>query len=129
MEAIFSPQGHLVGWLKNDGVYDEAGYPRAFVRGKDVFALNGDYLGRVEHGYFRDQRGDAVAFMRGATGSPIAPTPRVIPAAPMTWAMPNVPTPRVVPYGASASPRWSLTDWEIYLGSSAAAEPVGSLYY
>lgn len=115
MEPIFSPQAHVVGWLKSDTIYDTSGHPRALVRDRNVFTLNGHYLGRLEQGYVRDQRGDAVAFMRGATGAPITPTPRVIPTAPMTWPVRSSVTPRITPYAAAASTRWSTKDWELFL--------------
>jgi hypothetical protein len=75
----------------------------------------GNYLGRMEQGYIRDQRGDAVAFMRGATGAPLTPSPRVVPTPPMTWPIRSAVTPRVIPYAASPSVRWSLKDWEVFL--------------
>src|SRR5688572_28920063 len=113
MKPIFSPQAQVEAWYKADAIYDENGHPRAIVRNDSLYTLNGNYLGRIEQGYIRDQRGDAVAFMRGATGAPIVPTPRVIPTAPMTWPIRAAVTPRVTPYAAAPSVRWSLKDWEI----------------
>ena len=115
MEPIFSPQAQVVAWFKNDAIYDENGHPRAIVRDRAVYTLNGTYLGRIENGYVRDQRGDAVAFLRGANGAPLVPTPRVIPTAPMTWPLRSMATPRVTPYAASPSTRWSAKDWEVFL--------------
>ena len=115
MEPIFSPQAQVVAWYKSDAIYDEHGHPRAVVRNNAVFTLNGTYLGHIDKGYVRDQRGDAVAFMRGANGAPLVPTPRVIPSAPMTWPLRSVVTPRVTPYAASPSVRWSHKDWEVFL--------------
>lgn len=115
MEPIFSPEGQVVAWLKNDVIYDEVGEPRAAIRDGAVFLFDGVYLGRLEHGYFRDYKGDAVAFMRDASGSPAAPAPRVIPTAPTTRIPLITPGIRVVPYPSSPSSHWSEMDWNVYL--------------
>ena len=108
----------MVGWYTSQAIYDTAGQPRARVRDQDIFAFNGQYLGRIENNYIRDQRGDAVAFMKGASGTPITPTVRVLPAAPMPRPLSAVANPRVKPYRASASTRWSEQDWEAFLGQA-----------
>jgi hypothetical protein len=123
MEPIFSPQAQVVAWFKSDAIYDESGHPRAIVRDRNIYTLKGTHLGRMEHGYIRDHRGDAVAFLRGATGSPIVPTPRVIPTAPMTWPLRSAVTPRVTPYAPSPSTRWSTKDWEVFLSVEIDSQP------
>lgn len=115
MEPIFSRHGHVIGWLKQDVVYDEAGEPRAAVRNGALFAFDGSYLGRLERGYFRDQNGDALAFMTGAAGVPLTPTPRVVPTPPTTRSLLITPAVRVVPREAPASAQWSKLDWTAFL--------------
>ena len=44
MEPIFSPQAQVVAWFKNDAIYDENGHPRAIVRDRCIYTLNGTYL-------------------------------------------------------------------------------------
>jgi hypothetical protein len=122
MEPIFSAQAQVVGWYGNEAIYDPTGQPRARVRAKDIFSLNGQYLGRIENGYVRDARGDAVAFMKGAVGAPITPSPRVVPTAPNLRPIIAAANPRVKPYAASASTRWSEKDWETFLSQPLEGE-------
>lgn len=115
MEPIISREGQVVGWLKRDVVYDEAGQPRAFIRGNSVFALDAQYLGRLAHGFFRDVHGDAVAFMKDASGGPVTPTPNVIPEPPHTWEVRALAEPRVVATAATPSLFWSEVDWTTFI--------------
>ena len=83
MEPIYDQNGRTVGWLKEDVIYDIDGTPRAFIREGAVFNYEGDYLGRLDRGFFRDRNGDAVAFMRGASGGPVPEVAPVPPAPPL----------------------------------------------
>ena len=125
MEPIFAPDAQLVAWLKDSIIYDEAGQPIAFLHDNAVFSYEDVYIGRMEHGYFRDEHGDAVAFMRGASGGPLMVSPRVIPTAPTTWRTPSAPAVRVVPAAPTASMRWSTKSWAEYIGQPLpeASEP------
>ncbi len=122
MEPIFSREAMTIGWLKGDVVYDETGFPRALLRSTAVVSFDGEFLGWFENGYFRDANGDAVAYLRGAAGRPVAPAPRVIPTAPTTWALPSTPTVRVTPTAHPATEFWSEIAWAEYLRLPVAAE-------
>ncbi len=115
MEPIFSREAQVVGWLKEDVIYDEQGDPHAYLRGTVVFTLDGEYLGRLEHGYFRDELGHAVAFMSNAEGSPATPAPRVVPERPMLRLVTAYAMPNVVPIPHPATVFWSELDWSSYL--------------
>lgn len=115
MEPIFSRQAQVVGWLKHDVVYDMSGQPRAFIRGRAIFDLAAQYIGFLAFGFFRDEHGDTVAFLHGASGGPATPAIRVIPEPPQTWELRALPQPRVVPQPATPSLRWSELDWNAYL--------------
>jgi hypothetical protein len=115
MEPIFSREAYVLGWLKEGVVYDEAGQPRAFIHDRAVFNFDGQYVGRWENGYFRDEHGDAVAWIRGCHSGPSAPSPRVIPTQPTLRAITVKPAVRVVPKAAPPSAFWSEQPWSTYV--------------
>jgi len=122
MEPIFSREGAVIAWLHNDYIYDELGEPRAALRNGRVFAFDSSYLGRLDRCYFRDLHGDAVAYMVGAVGRPLVPTPRVVPKPPSPRAVLITPSIRVVPQEAPASEFWSDMEWSAFL-EAAVTEP------
>jgi hypothetical protein len=69
----------------------------------------------LAHGFFRDEHGDAVAFMKGASGGPVTPTPHVIPEPPHTWEIRALAEPRVVATAATPSLFWSELDWTTFI--------------
>lgn len=122
MEPIFSRDAQVIGWLKNDIVYDQVGDPHAFVRNTAVCTFDGQYIGRFEHGFFRDEIGNAVAFVRNAQGWPTTPSPRVVPEPPTTRAVIAYATPNVMPAAHPPTTFWSEIDWSAYLHIGATAE-------
>lgn len=122
MEAIFDSEGKTVAWRSKETVFDLDGTPRAYFRGGILSTYTGDFLGRYEDGFYRDDQGRPVAFQVDATGGPILPTPQplpiapvpVYPAAPQQTATPP-PPPRM------RAMRWSPITWEQYI---ADAKPV-----
>ena len=70
MEPIFDSNGRTVGWLKDNVIYDRSNRCRAFLSNGAIFTYNGFYIGRLNNGFFRNQSGDAVAFIRGAHSGP-----------------------------------------------------------
>jgi hypothetical protein len=122
MEPIFSPQGNVIAWLHNDYIHDELGEPRAAIRNGRVFAFDSAYLGRLDRFYFRDLHGDAVAYMVGASGRPLVPTPCVVPKPPSPRAVLITPSIRVVPQEAPASEFWSEMDWATFLQPAISPE-------
>ncbi|TES85194.1 MAG: hypothetical protein E3J89_05025 [Candidatus Aminicenantes bacterium] len=115
MEPIYDQNGRTVGWLKEDVVYYIDGSPCTFIRNGNIFNYEGDYLGRLNRGFFRDKDGNAVAFMRGATGGPIPPISEVSPVPPIP-AIPTIPPiPAVPPVPPIPSLNWSNISWEEFL--------------
>lgn len=83
MEPIFDRDGECVGWLDGDRVVDRGSRRVAWVDDDAVFDASGRQLGWLDEGFFRDRRGHAVAFVRGATGGPITPITGFAPSPPM----------------------------------------------
>lgn len=92
MEPIFDRRGAVVGWFDGAFVVGPSNTFVGHVKADVVLSMSsGRPLGYFAKGFFRDHRGDAVAFLRGATGGPITPivssfTPMapVLPVRPMT---------------------------------------------
>lgn len=115
MEPIYNQKGLTVGWLKEGVNYNIDGTPCAFIRNDNIFNYEGDYLARLNRGFFRDMNGDAVAFMRGASGGPIPPVPEVAPVPPIPAIPPIPPIPAVPPVSPIHSLNWSNISWEEFL--------------
>lgn len=115
MELIYGADGVAVGWLQERIVYDLDGTALAYVRQEGVYVFGGHYRGQFRSGYFRDRNGDAVAFMKRATGGPIPPTPKPppIPPAPRIPPLPGFnPLPPMAP---APTYQWSKLSWKQYL--------------
>ena len=113
MEAIFDQHCKFVGWLHESFVYDRGMELRAYVRDQYVFtARGGEHLGFYTNGVFRDRRGGAVAFLKGASpgerpGLPPSPAPIVPPAPPVCPRNPPTPDEPLKPQGD-----WSHVSWD-----------------
>jgi len=115
MEPIYDRNGKTVGWLKANIIYDTAGIPRAFLRKGAIFNYDGEYLGRLVRGYFRDKNGDAVAFLHGAEGGPVIPVHEAPPIPPIFAIPPVSPVTPMPPLAPISSLNWSDLNWEEFL--------------
>jgi len=115
MEPIHDQRGETVGWLKKDIVYDIDGSPVAFIRKKEVINFHGMHLGRFVNGFFRDEGGQVVTFIKGATGGPILPIPSITPIPPIPGITPIRPISPIPPIAPINSLSWSSKSWNAYL--------------
>jgi len=60
---------------ENGIILDLEGETPAFSRRDAVYDYDGNQLGWLLNAFFRDANGDAVAFMNGSVGGPLAPVP------------------------------------------------------
>jgi 4-fold beta-flower domain-containing protein len=112
MNPIFGPSGRVVAWLRGTNIYDLDGSHAAVINGNNVYGHRGQQLGTFTKGFFRDARGGAVAFVRGASVGPVPPVPAVppvppvpqIPPIPAVPAIPRVPAVPLLSWGTS----WAL---------------------
>ena len=115
MEPVFNRRGVTVAWAVQDCIVDGSGKHVAMIHNGAVFDYSGSYLGSFDKGYFRDQDGYAVAFVRSAAGGPSAPVPPDTPDAPLPDVPPMpplLPKPPAPPVGVLA---WSDLDWDAFL--------------
>lgn len=119
MEPIYDRHGHLAGWLEFDIVYSDLGCPRAFIHGGALFSFAPAYLGWFDNGYFRDDTGAAVAWIRRCHGGPIAPAPTYTGERPYLQYATLPPLAPLAPLRPLAAHAWSPTTWADYLGRDA----------
>lgn len=121
MREIFDRTGAVVGWLDRENVFDRASRLWvAFLREDVVFAIDGRALGVFRFGFFRDRRGAAIAFIRGASHGPELPKSLEIVAPPR---MPSwLHDPRTVshPPMPMGGARWGV-DWRTFLAGGPEA--------
>jgi hypothetical protein len=114
VNAIYNNAGILVAWINGDIIYDTSGrYAIAFIDNENVISFNnnGKYLGRFHKGFFRDKVGNAVAWIKGATGGPITPVPleRVTPVfMPVVKPISPILSPTINPVESLG---WSMVNW------------------
>ncbi|GAA3974612.1 4-fold beta flower protein [Mucilaginibacter dorajii] len=114
VNAIYNNAGVLVAWINGDIIYDSTGRDAiAFIDNQKVisFSNDGKYLGRFHNGFFRDKVGNAVAWIKGATGGPITPIPleRITPVfMPVVKPITPVLLPMVDPIESLG---WSVVNW------------------
>ena len=83
MNPIYDREGQVVGWKNDQNIYDLDGSHAAVRIKENVYGPNGEHLGLLLEGFFRDHRGDAVAFLSGAIGGPILPSLSIPPDPPI----------------------------------------------
>jgi len=116
MEPVFDAAGRPVAWLyQRQFLIDRSNVCRAFIRDRVLFLLDHRVIGSFSDGYVWDARGEAVAFVRGATNGPVLPAPHVAPPPPIP---PAVSVPRLTPLVPTLSThrmRWSPLTLETLL--------------
>lgn len=115
MEPIYDRQGIVVAWKNGNVIHDISGNAIAFINDTNVISYTGKHLGVLNNGFFRDHRGDAVAFMKGATGGPILPVLSVPPVPPVPAIAPVPPIPPIPPVPAVPSLSWSDLSWDKFI--------------
>jgi hypothetical protein len=116
VEPIFDCSGRVVAWLRGTDIYHLNGAHAGVINGENVYGHFGQQLGVFRNGLFRDHAGGAVAFMRRAAGGPLLPVMSVppvppIPSVPPVPAVPSVPTVPGVP-----SLGWGQ-DWQEFINA------------
>lgn len=115
--------GDVIAWLNDGVIHDMCGRWVAFIDDEAVYSFRGQLLGHFEHGWFREQRGDAVAFIEGANDEgPVKPVCDPAPIPPALDFPPQPPVPHVFPQSAMPSVDWSFDTWgEFIAGNSSAS--------
>lgn len=116
MQAIFDPTGRTVAWLKNEFIFSLNGKQvLGHVRSANVWSVKNEWLGFFISGFFRDQQGDAVAFVKGAHGGPSTPVTKVTPSSPVTVLTPVLSIPGPGKSAPTGTNRWSAQTWESFI--------------
>ena len=106
MIPFYDKNDKLFAWFEDNVIYDTTSRYRAFIEDEAVFTYQCVHIGRFASDYFRDRRGDAVAFIEGALKGPLSPTPSIpqIPSIP--------PLPPIPPIDTLS---WSNLTWEEFI--------------
>jgi hypothetical protein len=116
MKPIFDRKGTPMAWLDGQFAFDINGQQLNLYRDyESVLSLQGRYLGFFSNGFFRDQKGYPVAFVKGAGVGPELPVLQVPPLTPALQipVFPKLST--VPPCPAVAQLTWSKLNWREYL--------------
>ncbi len=116
MEPIHDRSGAVVGWIHNGRVLDRRNQYRGFLSGDAVYSMKGRYLGRYTKGFFRDNKGNAVAFTAGSSGGPLTPLAQLAPIPPLPPLAPMHPLPPLAPLAPLESLSWGV-EWHDFLGA------------
>ncbi|PRX30388.1 PRC-barrel domain protein [Orenia metallireducens] len=115
MDAFYNKLGKVVAWLEDKYIYDIAGNYQAFIKEEKVFNKDGEYIGTLNNGYFRDKEGYIVAFNSDVTENLDLPPLQVIPE-PGLADVPFIPE---VMYSSENTIRefnqWSDLNWEEFI--------------
>ena len=116
MEPIYDRNGRVVAWLRGADIYALNGAHAAVTNGPNVYGHRGQQLGVFERGLFRDHNGGVVAFIRGGSGGPVLPVPSVPPVPPIPSVSPVPAVPSVPRVPAVPSLGWGI-QWPQFLGA------------
>lgn len=126
MTPVYGRCGTVIGWIEDDVLFDMTGRWNAFIDDDTVYTFKGTVLGFYEDGWFRDPRGDAVAFTAGhGDEGPVAPVIEPAPLPPALDCPPLSPTPMEFPVSPIASVEWSIATWGEFITGTGA---MNSLY-
>jgi hypothetical protein len=115
MTPIFDRRGVVVAWLMDERILDRRGRHRAFLRGASVYGYDRRHRGTFKRSFFRDRHGDAVAFVKGATGGPLLPLRQLVPLAPLPQLPPLKPLVSLAPVSPLPTLRWSALTWDQFI--------------
>ena len=119
--TIYGRGGTVIAWIDDGVVFDMCGRWVAFLDEVSVFSFTGKLLGFYEGGWFRDQRGEAVAFTPGCNDEgPVLPICEEPPLPPALDCPPMPPAPSVLPVSPMPGVDWSLQHWSEFLSGSAS---------
>jgi 4-fold beta flower protein len=117
MEPIFDRSGGTVAWLDNDVIRDRAGRAVAFIprhtssQQAAVYSYAPEHLGYLGDGFFRDIKGDAVAFLASHAHGPITPIPGLPPLPPLPAIAALPPFAPLPPIAPLPTYNWSRLCW------------------
>ncbi|WP_303708427.1 MULTISPECIES: 4-fold beta flower protein [Microbacterium] len=116
MEPIYDSRGSVVAWFEDpDCVRDLDGAVIGWLYDDAVHATNGRHVGYFNDGLFRDNDGDVVAWVDGASGGPIKPIREIRPVQPIRHISPIRPIREVRNVRAVRSLGWSRLSMKQYL--------------
>ena len=124
--TIYGRGGTVIAWLEDDVIFDMCGRWVAFLDEVSVYSFTGKLLGFYEDGWFRDQRGEAVAFTPGCNDEgPVLPICEEPPLPPALDCPPVPTTPHLLAVSPMPGVDWSLQHWSEFL---SGAGNMASLY-
>ncbi|MEO9870875.1 4-fold beta flower protein [Ekhidna sp.] len=115
MKSIFDRNGKTIAWLKESEIFNLGGTNIGFLDKEAVHNLRANYKGTFTNGFFRDKRGNSVAFVDGASNGPIPPIPNIPPIPPIPSIPPIHPIPPIPPIAPIPSFSWSNIDWNEFI--------------
>ena len=116
MNPLYDREGQVIGWLHDENIYNLDGGHAAVRNKENVFGPSGEHLGLILEGFFRDHRGDAVAFLAGAIGGPILPISSIPPDPPIPSTPPIPAKPSIPPIPAIPSLDWGIS-WKEFINT------------
>ena len=124
MKPIYNRFGRTIAWIKDNHIYDLHGKKvLGFVKSGLIFNYKGKFIGRCSNNFFRDLRGHAVVFMKGASGGPIIPIPQKSPNPPISTIPLSSPIPFTMPDSYSHpidSLFWSRLTWDNFINQQSS---------
>ena len=114
MITIHGRHGEVLAWLRDDQIISLAGGHLAFVHNANVYTYSGKHLGTLDRGFLRDHSGGCVAYVKGASGGPITPIPKIPPIPPIPKIAPIRPIPSIPPTKPIPKLQWGL-NWTHFI--------------
>jgi hypothetical protein len=119
---IYGRGGEVIAWIHDNVIHDMCGRWVAFLDDGGVYSFRGQLLGDFADGWFRDPRGDGVAFILASDDNgPVKPVCEDAPIPPALDFPPTPPVPHNFPMPAMPTVDWSLSTWNEFVAGQAAA--------
>lgn len=116
MEPIYGPNGDVVAWLDSpDAIRALDGGVIGWLYGDAVYTTAGSHVGYFNDGLLRDNNGDVVAWIEGASGGPLKPIRSIRPVQPIRGIAPIRPIREIRNVRAMRSLSWSRMSIGQYL--------------
>ena len=125
LTPIYGRCGTVIAWIDDDVIFDQCGRWTAFLDETDVYHPSGKLLGFYEDGWFRDCKGDGVAFTEGCSDNgPVPPICDPVPLPPSLTFPPLPPAATTMPVSPLPTVDWSLLTWNEFIAGSGTLSSV-----
>lgn len=115
MVPIFNKKGKTIAWLRGNELFNLKGHNVGFTINKSVYNLKSKPIGTLVKSFFRDEKGNVVAFLKDAKGGLVLPAIKISPTKPVAKNVKAHNKPSYSNMTSILKTRWSKLSWDTFI--------------